>query len=76
MPTMSQVEAIYRHGVFEPLDRVDLVEDQRFRLHFEPTNGSAPQTWLNHVRQLQAAVIQRQGYLPDSSADIAADRMR
>jgi predicted DNA-binding antitoxin AbrB/MazE fold protein len=73
---MSQVEAIYRHGVFEPLERVDLVEDQRVRLRIELANGNTPQAWLDYVRRLQAAVTQRQGCLPDSSADIAADRMR
>jgi predicted DNA-binding antitoxin AbrB/MazE fold protein len=73
---MSQVEAVFRHGVFESLQPVDLVEDQRVRLSFEPADENAPLSWLNHVRQLQAAIVQRQGFLPDSTADIAADRMR
>ena len=42
----------------------------------EPTNGQASQACLNQVQAMQAALIQRQGVLPDSAAEIAADRMR
>jgi predicted DNA-binding antitoxin AbrB/MazE fold protein len=73
---MSHVEAIYRHGVFEPLQPVELLEDQRVLLSFEPADRLTAQGWLDKVRQLQTAVLHRQGYLPDSASDIAADRMR
>jgi predicted DNA-binding antitoxin AbrB/MazE fold protein len=73
---MDPIEAVYRHGVFEPLGPVSLREEQRVRLRIEPSGEEAPQRWLNHVRHLQAAVTQRQGHLPDSAPDIAADRLR
>jgi predicted DNA-binding antitoxin AbrB/MazE fold protein len=36
---MSQIEAIYRGGVFEPLEPVHLCEDERVQLSFEPADG-------------------------------------
>jgi predicted DNA-binding antitoxin AbrB/MazE fold protein len=73
---MSRIEAIYRRGVFEPLEPVNLREDERVQLSFEPTNGKSPQAWLNDVKAIQAGIVERQGVLPDSAADIAADRTR
>jgi predicted DNA-binding antitoxin AbrB/MazE fold protein len=73
---MSQIEAIYRGGVFEPLEPVNLREEQRVQLSFEPTNGQTPQAWLSHVKALQAAIVQRHGVLPNSASEIAADRRR
>lgn len=73
---MSQVDAIFRHGVFEPLEPVNLNEEQRVRLNIQPAGKESLITWLNRVRLLQASVIARKGYLPDSTAEISADRMR
>ena len=73
---MSRIEAIYHHGVFEPLEPVNLREEQRVQLSFEPANGQTAQGWLNQVQAMQSAIIQRHGVLPDSAAEIAADRMR
>ena len=73
---MSHVKAIYRHGVFEPLEPVDLPEERQVRLSFEPAEEQSVQTWLAEVRELQNRVFQREGYLPDSTQDIAADRRR
>jgi predicted DNA-binding antitoxin AbrB/MazE fold protein len=73
---MSHVEAIYRQGVFQPLQPVDLADDQRVRLTFQPADGQTALGWLERIRELQTAVVRRQGYLPDSATDIAADRAR
>ncbi len=73
---MSRIEAIYHHGVFEPLEPVNLLEEQRVQLSFEPANGQTPQAWLHRVQAMQTAVVERQGVLPDSAPEIAADRMR
>jgi predicted DNA-binding antitoxin AbrB/MazE fold protein len=73
---MSYVEAIYRHGVFEPLQPVDLQEEQRVRLSIEPTGKPTPEEWLERVKQHHAAFVEKYGYLPDSTPDIAEDRMR
>jgi predicted DNA-binding antitoxin AbrB/MazE fold protein len=73
---MAHVEAVYRNGVFEPLEPVQLPEEQRVRLSIEPAGEETPQSWLNSIRELQAAIVRRQGPLPDSASDIAADRLR
>jgi hypothetical protein len=36
----------------------------------------AASAWLEEVRQLQAVILKRQGPLPDSAPEIAADRRR
>jgi predicted DNA-binding antitoxin AbrB/MazE fold protein len=75
---MSQIEAIYRHGVFEPLEPVDLKEEQRVRLSIEPADKAAIEEWLIRVRALQKEILDRRGGepLPDSTPGIAEDRMR
>ena len=73
---MSRIEAIYRHGVFEPLEPVNLQEEQRVRLNIEPERAEAFEAWLDQVRKLREDIYQLQGYLPDSTRDIAEDRLR
>lgn len=73
---MTQIDAIYRDGIFQPLEPVQLADDQRVRLSIEPVAGEAPEVWLSFVRQLQDNVVSRRGLLTDSTADIAADRLR
>ena len=73
---MSQIEAIFRHGVFEPLEPVDLKEEQRVRLSIEPAEKESFESWHARVKQRQAEIFKRQGYLPDSTLDIAEDRAR
>jgi predicted DNA-binding antitoxin AbrB/MazE fold protein len=73
---MTHVEAIYRHGVFEPLEPVALSEDQRVRLSVEPIPQPSLQVWVQRAEALRAAIIERHGILPDSAPDIAADRLR
>jgi predicted DNA-binding antitoxin AbrB/MazE fold protein len=73
---MSQIEAIYRHGVFEPLEPVNLPEEQRVRLNIEPAHSEAVVAWLERAQQLQDEIFKRRGFLPDSTSGIAEDRMR
>ncbi len=73
---MSPIEAIYRHGVFEPLDRVMLPENQRVRLMIEPASNGGARQWLEEVQRVQNSVLKRQNSLPDTAPDIAADRLR
>ena len=73
---MSQIEAIYRHGVFEPLEPVNLKEEQRVRLSIEPADMEALEAWMKDARQLRERIFQREGFLPDSTLDIAEDRLR
>lgn len=73
---MSRIEAIYHHGVFEPLEPVNLREEQRVQLSYEPASGQTAQAWLNQVQAKQAAIVERHGILSDSASEIAADRLR
>jgi predicted DNA-binding antitoxin AbrB/MazE fold protein len=73
---MSYVEAIYRHGVFEPLEPVNLPEEQRVRLSVEAAGAETPLEWLERVKKRQAEIFQREGFLSDSALDIAEDRAR
>jgi len=73
---MSHIEAVYKRGVFQPLDPVNLPEDQRVHLLVEPATAQTPRQWLDEVRKIQAVIVSREGVLPDSTSDIAADRMR
>jgi predicted DNA-binding antitoxin AbrB/MazE fold protein len=75
---MSQVEAVYRHGVFEPLGPVDLKEEQRVQLSFEPVQKMTKEEFLKSIIELQEQILRdRNGeLLPDSTPEIAADRLR
>ena len=73
---MTTVEAIYADGVFKPLSRVTLQENQRVRLTVEPAEPLDSSAWLDAVREFQRQVAANHGVLPDSTPDIAADRRR
>ncbi|HVX84968.1 MAG TPA: antitoxin family protein [Phycisphaerae bacterium] len=73
---MTQVEAVYRGGKFEPLGPVDLAEEQRVVLRYERELKPDLATWFKETQSLREAIAKRTGVLPDSTADIAADRMR
>lgn len=75
---MSVIDAVYQDGVFKPMGTVGLRENQRVRLQVEPLDRMATQGWIDEVRQLQDTIVKRRGGkpLPDSSAEIADDRMR
>ncbi|MCI0360480.1 MAG: antitoxin family protein [Planctomycetaceae bacterium] len=73
---MSHIEAVFRQGVFVPLEAVDLREEQRIRLSIEPSDASNCWHWLRSLHELHESVVARRGVLPDSTAEIAADRQR
>jgi len=73
---MMQIEAIYQGGVFKPLGSVALAENQRVRLNFQRLTGDHVGKWLETVRRLQNEIIEKRGFFPDSTSDIAADRKR
>lgn len=73
---MTPVEAVYQNGVFKPLERVPLAENQRVRLVIHPLSSQDAAIWLAGVQQLQQQIIGQRGFLSDSTADIAADRDR
>ncbi len=71
-----QIEAVYQGGVFKPLSAVSLPENQHVRLSIEAIERSDIVAWLAEVQRLQRQIIDQRGYFPDSTADIAADRLR
>lgn len=73
---MAAVEAIYQGGVFKPLGEVCLPENQRVLLNIETPSGQDVAAWLAEVRQFQEQIITARGFFPDSTLDIAADRVR
>lgn len=73
---MTEVEAIYEAGVFKPLGAVTLKEKQRVRLNIEAISTPDFETWLAEVQRVRSQIEQRVGVLPDSTPEIAEDRMR
>jgi predicted DNA-binding antitoxin AbrB/MazE fold protein len=73
---MSVIEAVFRHGVFEPLEPVQLPEEQRVQVHISPAVKAPFETWLRKTHARQADFVRKHGVLPDSSPDIAEDRRR
>ncbi|MBI2803849.1 MAG: antitoxin family protein [Planctomycetes bacterium] len=75
---MSQIEAIYRNGVFEPLEPVDLKDEQRVRLSIEVADKGAIEAWFKCAAALREEILERRRGepVPDSTLGIAEDRMR
>jgi len=73
---MTQVDAIYQGGVLKPLTELGLRENQRVRLEIRTIEDMNALDWLARVQKRQAEIIASQGYFPDSTADIAEDRLR
>lgn len=73
---MTYVDAIYDGGVFKPLEPVNLQNQQRVTLSFQPIEKESAKEWLARVRRRKAEFVKRVGVLPDSTPDIAADRLR
>lgn len=73
---MSAIEAIYQGGVFKPLGEVRLPENQKVLLNFQTSGSQDAAAWLKEVTEFQERIISERGYFPDSTSDIAADRVR
>ena len=73
---MTRVDAIYQDGVFRPLGPVGLEENQRVALCVEPIPKEDALAWAERVSRTREAAATHCGILPDSTLDIAADRMR
>src|SRR5438552_3602703 len=75
---MPVIDAVYRRWVFVPLEPVDLQEGQRVRLTIEAARKLTRAEWRASVREIQDRILARRNgeLLPDSTPDIAADRLR
>ena len=80
--TRVKVDAIYQSGVFKPLVPVVLPENQRVRLEITLVESDVRSgandmlAWLEERHRIQQSIIERHGFLPDSTPDIAEDRLR
>ena len=74
---MQTIEAIYQGGVFKPLFELELLENERLVLtvHQRPTKEAAL-AWFQRMQANHDRFVAERGYLPDSTPDIAEDRMR
>jgi len=73
---MTRVDAIYQDGVFRPLTPIHLEENQRVALCVEPLRREDALAWIERVGKSRREFAAEHGVLPDSTIDIAADRMR
>ncbi len=73
---MTPIEAIYQNGVFRPIGQVGLPENERVRLHVESLARQDIPAWLDEMRELQQRIVAERGLFPDSTSDIAKDRLR
>ena len=73
---MSIIEAVYRNGVFEPLEPVNLREEVRVQVHVDSNQKEAMEEWIKKANALKEEFVRKHGYLPDSTPDIAEDRLR
>jgi predicted DNA-binding antitoxin AbrB/MazE fold protein len=72
----TTVEAVYQDGVFKPVQPVELPENQRVQLEVRPVPAAEVQAWLDQLRQTRERLQAKYGGFPDSTPDIAEDRMR
>ena len=71
---MNTVEAVFDNGVFKPLGPVAIRDHQRVRLSIETIEPLDLASWLSAVRDFHRHLIADHGVLPDSTAEISADR--
>ncbi|MBU4273070.1 MAG: antitoxin family protein [Planctomycetes bacterium] len=71
-----RTEAVYQDGVFRPLTPVTLQENQRVSLEIKTVEQEEALAWLEKVSESRRRFAAEHGLLPDSTLDIAADRMR
>jgi predicted DNA-binding antitoxin AbrB/MazE fold protein len=73
---MNTIEAVYQDGVFKPVGDVALRENQRVRLSIQPVEPTEILDWLRRAQALRQQILERRGPFPDSTPEIAEDRLR
>ena len=72
----TPVEAVFENGILRPMQPLRLAEQQRVWLRVEPIGSLSFEQWLEETKQHREAIKARVGVLPDSTPDIAEDRLR
>ena len=75
---MTQVKAVSRHENIEPLEPVQLKFAEKSHVVLKISSASKEDAleWMRRVRKIREQIREREGVLPDSTPDIAEDRMR
>ena len=73
---MTRIEAIYQDGVFKPLSPTGFAENQYVCLNVEPVGEKNAQNWFSELEECHREIVSTQGFFPDSTPEIAADRTR
>ena len=74
---MRNIEAIYQDGVFKSLREVDLPENERVVVTVqEQPKREDVLAWIKRLTEAHDRFVAERGYLPDSTPDIAEDRLR
>ncbi len=75
---MTTVEAVYEDGIFKPVGTVELADKQPVRLTIEVLDKSQRpfDPWIEKASEFREQMRAKYGTFPDSTIDIAADRMR
>lgn len=73
---MQTCEAIYQDGVFKPLGKLQLPENERVVLTIQEKSKEDALAWFQRMQVAHDRFVAERGYLPDSTLDIAEDRMR
>ena len=74
---MQTIEAIYQGGVFKPLFELELPENERVVLTVQQRPKKEDVlAWIKRLTDAHDRFVAERGYLPDSTPDIAEDRMR
>jgi len=73
---VASFEAIGREDVFKPPGEVASREDRRIPRIVEWVEPKDLQAWIDEVQVLHRRILDRRGPLPDSTPEIAEDRVR
>lgn len=69
-------EAVYANGVFRPVERLELRENSKVRLHYELIHMRSGDNGEAAAVALQQQLKDKYGNLPDSTPVIAESRRR
>ena len=72
----TTMEAVVENGLLRPLQNLPFADRERVMIRVERIESPDVAGWLAAVDRHQKSVLDREGILPDSTLDIAEDRMR
>ena len=73
---MTTVEAVYQNGLLRLLTPVPLAENQRVSIDIKPSKEMDLESWYQLAKSFREQMQAKYGTYPDSTFDIATDRLR